>query len=205
MLRRTCAFLLGVALGGLATLLLLEPLACGASGAEAIPRAALKWRSTIVREVRYWWGMAEPRDTFAGQLHQESRYNEAARSPVGAQGLAQFMPSTAAWIAALYPADLQPANALDAHWAIRACVKYDRWIYDRFLGAADRQEHWGMALAGYNAGSGWIAKERKLAPDPSRWYGSTENICLRSASACAESRGYARNIWFRWRPLYPGW
>ena len=172
---------------------------------DEIPRAALKWRSTVVREVRYWWGMEEPRDTFAGQLHQESRYDEAATSPVGAEGMAQFMPGTAAWIAKLYPADLQPADALDGHWAIRACVKYDKWLWDKFPQAATREDRWGMGLASYNAGLGWIQKEARQALGASRWYGSTENACLRRASACAESRGYVRNIWFRWRPLYAGW
>ena len=184
-------------------LILLVPMT--ASAHDEIPRTALKWRSTIVREVRYWWGMEEPRDTFAGQIHQESRFNEAARSPVGAQGLAQFMPGTATWIANLYPADLQPADAYDAKWAIRALVKYDKWIYGRFGDVPDRRERWGMSLASYNAGSGWIAKERKIARDSSRWYGSVEDACLRRASACAESRGYARNIWFKWRPLYRAW
>ena len=187
----------------LALMLLL--LATPAVAHDEIPRAALKWRSTIIREVRYWWGMEEPRDTFAGQLHQESRFREEATSPVGAQGMAQFMPGTGTWIANLYPADLKPADAMDPRWAIRACIKYDKWIWNRFPNAATREDRWGLSLASYNSGSGWIARERKLASDPSRWFGSAENVCLRRASACAESRGYVRNIWFRWRPLYAGW
>jgi len=170
-----------------------------------VSREALKHKATVIREVRFWWGMDEPRDTFAAQIHQESRWREDARSPVGAQGLAQFMPGTATWIAQLYPADLRPADAYDPKWAIRACVKYDKWLWEKFPKAATRADRWGMSLASYNAGLGWIQKESRQAPDPAKWYGSTEDVCVRRPSACAESRGYARNIWNRWRPLYAGW
>lgn len=172
---------------------------------DPVSREAMKWRLTVIREVRYWWGMAEPRDTFAGQLHQESAWNEGAVSPVGAGGLGQVMPATAAWMGKLWPKDLQPVDVMDGHWSIRACVKYDHWLWDRFSSAASREDRWGLSLAAYNGGIGSIQKEARLAPDPPRWYGSVENVCLRRASACAESRGYVRNIWFRWRPLYANW
>jgi soluble lytic murein transglycosylase-like protein len=185
--------------------LMLFLLATPAVAHDEIPRAALKWRSTIIREVRYWWGMEEPRDTFASQIHQESRFNEEARSPVGAEGMAQFMPGTSAWVATMWPKDLQPANALDPRWAIRACIKFDKWLWDKFPRAATREDRFAFTMASYNSGLGWAQKEARLSVDSSRWYDSTENVCLRRASACAESRGYVRNIWFRWRPLYAGW
>ncbi len=177
--------------------------------AGQIPREASKWRAHLTREVRFWWGLEEPRDTFFAQVHQESRWRPDARSPVGAGGLAQFMPTTAAWIAKLYPKDLQPADAYDPKWALRALVKYDHWIWQKFSTVEEGNERWGFTLASYNAGLGWIAKERRaagdLGRDPGRWFGTVEDVCLRAARACAESRGYSRNIWFRWRPLYAAW
>jgi len=66
------------------------------------------------------WGLEAPVALFAAQVHQESGWREDARSPVGALGLAQFMPGTAAWIAQLYPADLGDAAPLDALGAARS-------------------------------------------------------------------------------------
>ncbi|MEI6498386.1 MAG: lytic transglycosylase domain-containing protein [bacterium] len=85
----------------------------------------------------------------AAVIMQESRFNPRAVSPVGAQGLMQFMPSTAAMMA-----------KETGHWP-----KYD--IYDpetsiEFGSAhlrdllADYEGNLDKALAGYNAGSGTV-------------------------------------------------
>jgi soluble lytic murein transglycosylase-like protein len=187
------------------SLILLMSVISPAEGATPLAREAQKWRATVTREVRFWWGLDEPRGTFAAQIHQESRWDATARSPVGAAGLTQFMPGTATWIAQLYPRDLQPADVYDPKWAIRACVKYDRWIWQRFPSARDRQERWGFTLASYNAGLGHIRKEARQAPEPDVWFGSTEQVCTRRVSACRESQTYVQRIWFRWRPLYAHW
>lgn len=67
---------------------------------DRIPTAAEQYRRTLVRSAHAEWGLSAPIATFAAQVHQESRWRADARSPVGAQGLAQFMPGTAEWIAA---------------------------------------------------------------------------------------------------------
>jgi soluble lytic murein transglycosylase-like protein len=78
---------------------------------------------------------------FAAQVHQESGWREDAHSPVGALGLAQFMPGTAAWIAQLYPANLGDAALLDARWALRALVTYDLWLWERLTEFRDDGLH----------------------------------------------------------------
>ncbi|MGG6075185.1 transglycosylase SLT domain-containing protein, partial [Salmonella enterica] len=83
------------------------------------PTAALKYRSDVIRSARVDWGLNAPVADVAAQLHQESGWNPAARSPVGAQGLAQFMPSTADWIAGLMP-HLAAREPYNPGWAIRA-------------------------------------------------------------------------------------
>jgi hypothetical protein len=115
---------------------------------------------------------------FAAQVHQESGWREDARSPVGALGLAQFMPGTAAWIAHLYPADLGDAAPLDARSALRALVTYDLWLWERLTEFRDDGLHrpalseanvWGATLAAYNGGLGNVRKDRQLArTDPAR-------------------------------------
>lgn len=63
--------------------------------AASIPVEARQYQRELTRNARAVWGLNAPVSTFAAQIHQESQWNARARSPVGAQGLAQFMPTTA--------------------------------------------------------------------------------------------------------------
>jgi hypothetical protein len=181
---------------------------------EAIPREALVWQRTLIREVRYYWGMRQSPAPFFGQVHQESRWKATARSAF-ASGMSQFTPPTAEWIQRLYAADLQDFCAerggcpSDPRWALRALVLYDRrlWQGQADTDAADRL---AFALVGYNGGAGWVARERRRcqtlsACTSTRWFGQVELVCVRGPAACRESREYPRLILLRWRPLYESW
>lgn len=74
---------------------------------------------------------------------QESRWNERAVSPVGARGLAQLMPSTAA--------DLG-VNSSDPKANLEGGARYLRQQLDTFGGNIEK------ALAAYNAGPGRVVK-----------------------------------------------
>jgi hypothetical protein len=106
-----------------------------------VPAQANIYRAQLTREARAAWGLEAPVVLFAAQIHQESGWREDARSPVGALGLAQFMPGTAAWIAQLYPANLGDAAPLDARWALRALVTYDLWLWERLTEFRDDGLH----------------------------------------------------------------
>src|SRR3954454_3133159 len=84
-----------------------------------------------------------PLPFFARLLWQESRFQSSEVSPVGAQGVAQFMPGTAAEVGLDDPFD--PFKALPAS------AKYLRKLHDEF-------GNLGLAAAAYNAGSGRIRK-----------------------------------------------
>ena len=176
-----------------------------------IPREVLKYRNMLIREIRVVWGDGEPADTFFGQAHQESRWRADARSPVGALGLAQFMPSTAQWIQGVYPADLGEicpdagGCPTDPRWSIRALVRYDDRLYRAITGAASRVETWAYTLASYNGGGGWVTRERAISSDRSRWFGATEHACLRRAEFCVETKNYVHRIIEKWAPLYRNW
>jgi hypothetical protein len=82
-----------------------------------------------------------PPSYFTEQINQESGYNPKALSPAGAEGIAQFLPATAAGLG-INPWD--PIQALDA--ASKLMLSYDQtWGGD-----------YAAALASYNAGSGTV-------------------------------------------------
>lgn len=185
-------------------------LATGAARGAEIPRQALAYRSTLTRAARVEWGLSAPCATFAAQVHQESRWREDARSPVGAQGLAQFMPATATWWAELRPAS-GPAAPWNPGWALRSLAGYDRWLWDRAR-ARDDCNRMAKALAGYNGGLGWVRRDEALAErlglDPLTWWDSVETCNAgRSASAKRENQGYPDRILHDLEPLYEaaGW
>ena len=92
-----------------------------------------------------------PVQILAWLLWKESRYNPAIisgakRSPVGAMGIAQFMPATAAEELG------STANALIPAVAIPGAAKYLKKLY-RSTGS------WGEALAAYNWGIGNVQRK----------------------------------------------
>lgn len=178
--------------------------------AESIPANALRHRAELTRCARYAFGLSAPVATLAGQVHQESRWRENAVSPVGARGLAQFMPATSKWIGELVPelADNAPFNP---GWALRALATYDKWLWDRVT-ARDDCQRMAMALAGYNGDLGWVQRDKTLAKrqgaDPLVWFGQVERFNAgRAEVAIRENRGYPRRILGTLEPLYirGGW
>lgn len=85
--------------------------------------------------------------TALAQINQESRFNQFAKSPSGAQGIAQFMPATAKRFGLKDPFD--PPQALDA-WG-----RYMTTMQSMFNHRLD------ITLAGYNSGEN--RKEYKSA------------------------------------------
>ncbi|EGH8522748.1 transglycosylase SLT domain-containing protein [Salmonella enterica] len=172
------------------------------------PSTALKYRSDVIRSARVDWGLNAPVADFAAQMHQESGWNPAARSPVGAEGLSQFMPSTADWIAGLMP-HLAAREPYNPGWAIRALVSYDRWLWQR-VAVPDGCERMAMTLSAYNGGLGWVNRDRRLARmrglDDARWFGAVETVNAgRSAANWRENRHYPQRILHTLAPRYLSW
>ncbi|WP_445364410.1 transglycosylase SLT domain-containing protein [Microbulbifer sp. ANSA003] len=171
-----------------------------------IPRASQIYKRTLIRAAHAHWGLDAPIATMAAQIHQESRWKVDARSPVGAEGLAQFMPATSDWFAQLYPQTLGERQPYSAGWSLQALVLYDHWLYRR-LSASDNCERWAMVLASYNGGLGWVLRDKREASaggaDKLRWFNAVEHYNAgRSRAAFRENRDYPRKILLRWEPLY---
>lgn len=196
-------FLVGFLIGAL--------LVAASAAAADVPREAEKYRRDIVRNARLVWGLDAPIADFAAQIEQESAFREDARSYVGAQGLAQFMPATATWIAGAYP-ELGPPQPSNPAWALRAFVQYDRHLWDRI--AADSEcDRMAMTLSAYNGGPGYVKRDQGDALDagldPRRWWDNVETVQTRGRSPAnwRENRGYPRRILRALAPRYvwAGW
>jgi hypothetical protein len=103
---------------------------------DPIARAALRWNV--------------PMNVLAAQLYAESGFNPFARSPAGAEGIAQFMPGTADAYGLDNPFD--PVEAIDA----QAHLMSD--LLRQFDGKV------ALALAGYNAGAGAVERYGGIPP-----------------------------------------
>ncbi|MCD2181926.1 transglycosylase SLT domain-containing protein [Rhizobium sp. GN54] len=130
----------------------------------------------------------------AAQGYQESQLDQSRRSPRGAVGIMQLLPSTARDKAIGIS-----GIAEDADRNVEAGAKYLRhlietYIADVGLAPTDRQL---FAFAAYNAGPGNLRKFRRKAEelglDPDIWFGNVENAA--SSIVGRETVQYVANIY----------
>jgi hypothetical protein len=106
------------------------------------------YREPILRSAARW---GVPPALMAGQLMAESGFDPSAGSPAGAQGIAQFMPGTAASYGLADPYD--PVAAIDAEAHLMADLL-------RQFGSPE------LALAAYNAGPAPVEACHCIPPYP---------------------------------------
>jgi cell wall-associated NlpC family hydrolase len=97
----------------------------------------------------------------AAQLYQESHFSPDAVSPVGAQGIAQFMPATWASWGKDENSDGK-ADPFDIQDAIPAAARFDAAISDQV--AAVPGDRVANMLAAYNAGPGAVLQYQGVPP-----------------------------------------
>lgn len=159
------------------------------------------YRHQLMVAARRAFGLNAPVSMLAGQIHQESKWIENAVSSAGAVGMAQFMPPTAAVMGARYP-ELIPVARTDAVWSINAQSRHMRELWDSFASVDNNCERAAFALAAYNGGFKFLARERAQARDRNVWFRSVELQRVRGLSAWQENRAYPRLILRRWEPMY---
>lgn len=178
---------------------------------QSPPAAAEQYRAAMTRSAYRIHGPSAPVAMLAGQIHQESAWQPQARSRVGAEGLAQFMPGTAADMAARFPADCAPANPFSPAWAFVCRDRYmaglRRQLQSQGSGLSECAR-WVFALRAYNGGMGWVIRDRRKAStagaDADDWIIVQGFNAGRSAANFRENVEYAPRI-LRLQERYRGW
>lgn len=138
---------------------LLAGLLLGCSVANAASLQSSRYDETIQDAVDIYWADYPFWKMWKAQIYQESLLEPSAVSPVGARGLAQFMPDTWQQVAHelgyehLNPHMVEPAIMAGAYYMLKL---RRGWSSPR--PAADRQK---LAQASYNAGFGNLLKAQR--------------------------------------------
>lgn len=163
-----------------------------------------RYKSMLMREAQAVHGITAPTPMFMGQVRQESGCRADVTAWDNGRGLAQFMDGTSKQVSTLFP-ELGPPDPYDPRWAIRALVRYERWIFARVKGD-NACERWAATLKGYNAGLGYVQRAQRLSSTPGIWFNATEHINVgQSVKNFEYSRRYPRVILFKHQPLYAPW
>lgn len=179
----------GSVIGGLLALMLfVVMMMSGGPGQQAATTACLPGGSA--QGVPNGWGPAVdaaaktaglPASVLAAQLDAESGWNPKATSPVGAAGLAQFMPGTwATW-----------GNGTDVLDPVAAIAAQGRFMGDLYrraqtMATGTNLDPTGLALAGYNAGWGAVETWHGIPP-----YAETQNYVTKILNSAKKYAGAA--------------
>ncbi len=137
----------------------------------------------------------------AAQAYQESRFDQNKRSPAGAVGVMQLLPTTAADKAVGIPDISTVENN------VHAGIKYLHWLRETYFSDPEISplDRVLFSFAAYNAGPGNMQRARKRARrlgfDPNRWFGNVEIGMYRAVSG--EPASYVRNI-YKYYVTYQG-
>jgi len=130
----------------------------------------------------------------AAQAYQESTIDQSKKSHVGAVGVMQIKPSTAAGD----PINIKGVD-VSADRNVEAGAKYLRFMVDRYFKnePMERIDKGLFAIASYNAGPARVAALRRKAAamrlDPNKWFGNVEVVAARDIGR--ETVQYVSNIY----------
>ncbi|MEB3311182.1 MAG: transglycosylase SLT domain-containing protein [Snowella sp.] len=115
----------------------------------------------------------------AALIRQESRFEREIRSPVGATGLMQVMPSTADWIAPQI--NLTKFSLTDPNDNINMGTWYFKYTHEEY------RNNSALAVASYNAGPGNVAKWLK------EFQGNDPDVFIENIPF-AETKNYVESV-----------
>ena len=163
---------------------------CRVSGEFDTEQVPGEWGTEVVKAAKV---AGIPAGILAAQLEAESGWDPRAVSPVGAQGLAQFMPGT-------WKTFGDGGNPLDPTAAIAAQGRYMGHLVEEL---DDVAEDTGtpiidLVLAGYNAGPGAVRKHAGIPPyqETQRYVDRiTRSAAADYGAACTETSGETEDIY----------
>lgn len=129
----------------------------------------------------------------AALAYQESQLDHSSRSHVGAVGIMQLLPSTAA------DKNVGIPDIEDLENNIHAGIKYLRFLRDRYFSdpAIDPLNQNLFAFAAYNAGPAKVRRlrneTREMGLDPNVWFGNVEIVAAKRIGR--ETVQYVSNIY----------
>jgi membrane-bound lytic murein transglycosylase MltF len=129
----------------------------------------------------------------AALAYQESRIDQSKRSPAGAVGVMQLLPSTAA------DPNVNISNIEELENNIHAGVKYLRFMRDRYFEneQMDVLNKMLFSFASYNAGPAKVSqlrrRARKKGLDPNIWFRNVEIVAAKRIGR--ETVQYVSNIY----------
>lgn len=142
------------------------------------------WRRYLPQ---YHWGVGW------AQMIQESAGRADAVSPVGAVGLAQFMPGT--WDD-MIKAGVVPKGTprRDARYSLQAQAYYMRQLTRTWSSKRSDHDRIRLALASYNAGAGNLIKSQRKCGGPVEYEAIMKCLHLVTGHHAKETRGYVPHI-----------
>ena len=133
---------------------------------------------------------------FKAQAIAESNLNPDARSPVGAVGIMQLMPSTFAEVSS--KSDLVAGALEEPRWNIAAGIWYNKYQFDYWQKGRGLDERLKFMYGSYNAGRVTLRKAQRHAIDrglnPRRWASMREALPLVTGRRSEETLNYVERI-----------
>jgi len=130
---------------------------------------------------------------YKAQLYQESRLDPQAVSPVGARGLAQFMPAT--WEETSQQLGFNDATPHQAEYAILAGAYYMAKLRASWSAPRPEMDKHSLALASYNAGFGNILKAQRLCLGVARYAEIVRCLPEVTGQHSKETIEYVKRVW----------
>ena len=187
----------GIMMVGAAVIIMLAML-FGCAPAQAGVLTSSKYDAEIRRAVATWWPAYPFPAAWKAQLYQESRLDPAAVSPVGAAGLAQFMPGTWAMVARelRLPAGVSPHRDV----AIEVGAYYMAKLRGQWSAPRPAEDRHRLAQASYNAGLGHLLAAQRLCHGPPGYEDIVACLPQVTGRHSAETIGYVKAI-AKWRRI----
>lgn len=138
---------------------------------------------------------------YKAQLWAESNLKPNVRSPVGASGIAQFMPGT--WIEVSKKLKLK-GLAIDPDLAIQAGAYYQAQMQNYWKTPRPHEDRIKLGQASYNAGIGNILKAQKVSGNSIYYNDIISSLPKVTGHHSKETIGYVKKIWIFWQQMISG-